>query len=352
MNSIHSVLESPDFKHLFGLFQKDSRICYLPNFAILLHNKRCSYIYMPNVNIIEPLLGKWSRPWYSKERYIIGVVEKDIHDNAYFWMYSYYDSRDFHGFTRAEFEPIWKKLYEPDLFLTPITFAFHEDYGIPNFMIRETYRRRQKVIPDEEREAQRRVRISGYERTMEQRELRAEHRNERADSREFENSPYGRRSDERNARSEYYRSEQRTDRSEQRTDRSEQRTDHREERRQFQPSNRNEGTSVSHSMDGIVNQMRSTSISPKNQSNGILPTPSVSADSNNSSYYMKKTENTDVYNVYDSNKVCLGHASIPSMKLSRDIATFFESYTIHQYVPMKITVKVQPNGTTKYIPSL
>jgi hypothetical protein len=48
----------------------------------------------------------------------------------------------------------------------------------------------------------------------------------------------------------------------------------------------------------------------------------------------------------------LGHASIPTMKLSRYMATYFETYTIHQYVPIQIDIKTGANGITKYIPKL
>jgi hypothetical protein len=119
------------------IIKKQSTYSHLPNFAVLSKTK----LYLPNSQIQHNVLGKWSLEWTDSDRYVLGYIQQDEHENVIFYItacYEFFKEGELQLITRLEFIEYWSKMYKPDNFLSLIHFIVSDTYQskLPNITIK------------------------------------------------------------------------------------------------------------------------------------------------------------------------------------------------------------------------
>lgn len=108
--------------------KKQSSYSHLPNFAILSKNK----LYLPNLSTSSTILGKWSLEWINSDRYLLGFVEQDDHENVFYQItscYEFINDNQLQLIPKNEFTTYWNRVYKHEPLLTLIKLNISEFYS-------------------------------------------------------------------------------------------------------------------------------------------------------------------------------------------------------------------------------
>jgi hypothetical protein len=108
--------------------KKQSSYSHLPNFAILSKNK----LYLPNLSTSITILGKWSLEWINSDRYLLGFVQQDDHNNIFYQItscYEFINDNQLQLIPKHEFITYWNRVYKHEPLLTLIKLNISEFYS-------------------------------------------------------------------------------------------------------------------------------------------------------------------------------------------------------------------------------
>jgi hypothetical protein len=108
--------------------KKQSPYSHLPNFAILSKNK----LYLPNLSTSSTILGKWSLEWINSDRYLLGFVEQDDHENVFYQItscYEFINDNVLQLIPKNEFTVYWNQVYKHEPLLTLIKLNISDFYS-------------------------------------------------------------------------------------------------------------------------------------------------------------------------------------------------------------------------------